>query len=383
MKGKVLKTLFVIPSLGGGGAERILLEIIKNLTPKKFQPQLVLFERRGPYLSQLPSEVKVYDLKKRRRIDFLKLVIKLAYIIAREKPDIILSFLSYANLIAILAKKFSFSKSRLIACEQNFTSLQIRNQRLSRIKTFLIKKLYPYADRIVAVSQGVKRDLMANFEIEGRRIEVIYNGLDIKRIKKLSLEAVNHNQFENGTLYIIGIGRLTKQKGFQFLLKAFKLVREKHKVKLLLLGEGEEFNNLESLCRALSIEKEVAFLGFQDNPYKYLARSNIFVLSSLWEGFGNVIIEAMACGIPVIATRCPYGPEEIITDGVNGLLVPVGDVNALAEAILRLLDDEPLRRRLGEAGRRRAEDFDVQKMVSRYEMLFERISEENRNKNSK
>jgi len=383
MKGKVLKTLFVIPSLSGGGAERILLEIIKNLTPKKFQPQLVLFERRGPYLSQLPSEVKVYDLKKRRRIDFLKLVIKLAYIIAREKPDIILSFLTYANLIAILAKKFSFSKSRLIISERSLASLQIKNQRLSRIKTFLINKLYPYADRIVAVSQGVKRDLMANFEIEGRRIEVIYNGLDIKRIKKLSLEAVNHNLFENRTLYIIGIGRLTKLKGFQFLLKAFKLVREKHKGKLLLLGEGEEFNNLESLCRALSIEKEVAFLGFQDNPYKYLARSNIFVLSSLWEGFGNVIIEAMACGIPVIATRCPYGPEEIITDGVNGLLVPVGDVNALAEAILRLLDDEPLRRRLGEAGRRRAEDFDVQKMVSRYEMLFERISEENRNKNSK
>jgi len=380
MKGKVLKTLFVIPSLGGGGAERILLEIIKNLTPKKFQPQLVLFERRGPYLSQLPSEVKVYDLKKRRRIDFLKLVIKLAYIIAREKPDIILSFLSYANLISILAKKLAFSKSRVIVSERGITSLEIKNQRFSRIKTFLIKKLYPYTERIVAVSQGVKRDLMVNFEIEGRRIEVIYNGLDIERIKELSSEVVNYNWFKSGIFYIIGIGRLAKEKGFQSLLEAFKLVREKHKVKLLLLGEGEEFNNLESLCRALSIEKEVAFLGFQDNPYKYLARSNIFVLPSLREGFGNVIIEAMACGIPVIATRCPYGPEEIITDGVNGLLVPVADVDALAEAILKLLDDKHLRKRLGEAGRKRAEDFSMKKVVSDYEKLFDQIAEENRRK---
>ena len=124
--------------------------------------------------------------------------------------------------------------------------------------------------------------------------------------------------------------------------------------KILLLND-----NLENYTKELDISHNVVFLGFQSNPFKYLSRATVFVLSSLWEGFGNVIIEAMACGIPVISTRCPSGPDEIITNEVNGLLVPVGDMNALAKAILRLLEDESLRKRIAEAGRKRAEDFRV------------------------
>ncbi len=128
------------------------------------------------------------------------------------------------------------------------------------------------------------------------------------------------------------------------------------------------------MARKLHIEERILFLGYQNNPFKFLAKSEILVLPSLWEGFAVVIIEAMACGVPVISTRCPYGPEEIITDGLNGLLVPEGDVEGMAQAILQLLSHEPLRKQLAGEGRRRAEDFKVERMVSQYEKLFEQVA---------
>ncbi len=140
--------------------------------------------------------------------------------------------------------------------------------------------------------------------------------------------------------------------------------------RLVILGDGGKRSNLEKLARQLGIERQVTFLGFQTNPFKYLARSDIFVLSSLWEGFALVIVEAMACGIPVISTRCPSGPDEIITDGVNGLLVPVADETALAEAILRLLKDKKLAVKLAQAGTKRAEDFAITKIIKQYEAIF-------------
>ncbi|GAH75207.1 unnamed protein product [marine sediment metagenome] len=144
--------------------------------------------------------------------------------------------------------------------------------------------------------------------------------------------------------------------------------------RLVILGEGDEEQALNKLAADLDISNDVAFLGFQNNPFSFIAHSNIFALSSHWEGFGNVIIEAMACSVPVISTNCPYGPNEIITDGVNGLLVPVGDTHAMAEAIAKLLKDEPLRERLAEEGKKRAEDFKVEKMVAEYEKVFEDFS---------
>ena len=369
-----LKIFFIIISLSGGGAERILIQILNNLNRQRFKPYLVLFEKKGVYLSQLHQDIKLYDLKKRRRLDFFKLVVKLAHIIHREKPDVVVSFLSYTNIVSILAKKLSFRNPRVIIVKQNFTSESLKNSRFRRTKKWLIKKLYPLAERIIAVSTGVKSDLVKSFHIQEKLIDVIYNSVDLEKVKKLSLEAVNHSWFNSEVACIIAVGRLTKQKGFPILLQAFRLVRKKLPCNLIILGDGEERSSLENISRQLSIENDVAFLGFQNNPYKYLARSDIFVLSSRWEGFGIVIIEAMASRVPVISTRCPSGPEEIITDGLNGLLVPVGDAEAVAQAILRLLANEPFRKQLAEEGRKRAEDFKVERMVSQYEKLFEQMA---------
>ena len=369
-----LKIFFVIISLSGGGAEKIIIQILKNLNRQRFKPYLVLFEKKGSYLSQLPEDVKLYNLKKRRRSDFFKLVVKLSYIIHREKPELIVSFLPYSNVVSILAKKLCVSNSRVIISQHNSTSENLKNSRFGEIKKWLIKKFYPSAERIIAVSIGVKDDLVKNFNIKGKLIDVIYNSVDLEKMKKLSAEPVHNNRFSSRLPCIVAVGRLTKQKGFPILLQALSLVRKQLPCRLIILGEGEQRAFLEKMSQNLEIENDVAFLGFQNNPYKYLARSDIFVLSSLWEGFGIVIIEAMACGVPVISTRCPYGPEEIITDGLNGLLVPVGDAEAMAQAILRLLSHEPLRKQLAEKGRKRAKDFKVEKMVSKYEKLFEQVA---------
>ncbi len=366
------KILFIILSLTGGGAERVLLNILKDVDRNKFIISLVLFEKKGVYLEQVPRDIKIYDLNKKNRFSFFELIFKLAYKIYPEiKPDIVVSFLGYANCITIISRIIAFVfKSAVIISEQNHRLLSLRFQRFKILKACLIKKLYPRADIIIAASKGVREDLINSFSVSAKKIRVIYNCARVSLIKDLSRQPVN-DYFAEEISTIIACGRLTYQKNYPLLFQAFSKVLKENDARLLILGEGEEKNKLKSLANELGIQENVEFLGFKNNPFKYIAKSDIFVLSSLYEGFPNVIIEAMACGTAVVSTDCPSGPNEIITDGVNGLLVPVGDENAMAEAILKLIKDESLRRCLVESGRKRAEDFRVEKMVSEYEKVFE------------
>jgi glycosyltransferase involved in cell wall biosynthesis len=171
---------------------------------------------------------------------------------------------------------------------------------------------------------------------------------------------------------IITLGRLIPRKGFDLLIRAFQTVLKQEDLQLILIGEGPEHGNLVRLSQQLGINHRVHFVGYQTNPYKYIAKADIFICPSLWEGFGNVVIEAMACGAPVIASDCPFGPGEIIADGQNGILVPANDASRLAEAILRLCNDSNLRERVARNGKERAQAFDVGKAVSAYEAFFDR-----------
>jgi glycosyltransferase involved in cell wall biosynthesis len=374
-KNKRKKILFIIPSLAGGGAERIFLNILKYINREKFMPSLVLFEKKEVYVEQIPEDVDVYDLKKRNRFDFFKLIFRLACRIYRNvKPDIVVSFLDYANFINIFSRIISFFiKPVIIISQRNYTSASIKLNRLKKIKSILVKNFYPRADKIIAISKGVKKDLINNFNIPLGKVKVIYNPVDLLEIDRLVKEPIENGLFHDNIPIIVACGRLTKQKNYPLLLHSFSRVLKRCNARLLILGEGEEKDNFIKLCLGLKISDRVFFPGFQKNPFKYIGKADIFVLSSLFEGFSNVIIEAMACGIPVISTNCPSGPDEIITDGVNGLLVPVGNVEAMKNAIMRLLKDKTLRKNLSEAGRKRAEDFRVKKIVKEYENLFSNV----------
>ena len=371
--------MIVIHSLKGGGSERVVVNLLKGLSRRDFSITLLLYE--GIFDYPLPENVELItlDIRSRRNIlattrGFILKIISIARLIKKDKPDIIFSLLSGTNVIALLARLLSGTHCKVIVSERNHPCISLRNELYGGITKFLMKHCYRKAERIVAISQGIKKDLVENFNLPEEKIDVIYNPVDIAEIETLSVEETQHPWFKSGLPIIISVGRLTRQKGYPSLINVFSRVRKSLPCRLLIIGTGEEKENLVNMVNALGLNDDVEFLGFQRNPFKYMARSSLFVLSSLYEGFGNVIVEAMALGLPVISTDCPSGPSEIIEHGKSGILVPPEDEGALEQAILNLLTNDGLRSQLSHEARIRAQYFALDKMVERYSGVFLQIS---------
>ncbi len=364
-----IKVLFTIPTMTGGGAERMLRNLLKGMDRGRFSLFLLLHNREGSWLDDIPGDVPVYDLRKRKRLDGFRMVFSLAWkIFPRVKPDVVVSFLEYSNLVTLAAAWLARPRPPVVISERTLPSLLHAHYRAGRIKGLLLKHLYPRANGIIAVSRGIRDDLSSSYAVPPSLIRVIPNCVDPVEIANLSREPIPAaDGFTRGEPVVVACGSFKREKNYPLLIRAFARVLRNIPARLAIVGDGPERGRMEDLAAALGIEKKVIFLGYRKNSFKYMARADIFVLSSSWEGFGNVIIEAMACGVPVIATRCPSGPEEIITDGRDGLLVPVGDETALAEAMVRLLQDSPARRRLARNARKRSEDFHLERMVRAYE----------------
>jgi len=358
-----IKVLFVLPSLRGGGAERVILTLLKGLDVSKFQSELVLLEKTGNYVEDLLKNLKVYALnKKKARFAIFSLARFLTY----QRPKILFTTLPQINALGYLSLKISHSKPFWIIRRANYEPPQI----LPFLTKFFLKKSYQKADKIVCVSKGLAKDLAKYWHISEKKINVIPNPIDIDNIQNLAKSRINHPWFYSQTPIIVAVGRLTGQKGFSFLIKAFSQVLSQFKAKLVILGQGPEKETLEQLTREFRVEREVEFLGFQNNPYPYIARAQVFVLSSLWEGFPNVLVEAMACGVPVVATDCPFGPREILEDGKYGLLVPPANEEALAKAILKILESPQLAKDFSEKAKERVKNFAKEKVIKEYENLF-------------
>lgn len=368
------RVLFIVGSLGGGGAERVVLNLARYIDRGAFQPHLALLDCKGDYMDLLPDDVVVHDLKARRaRYAFLPL----ARLIGKLEPDVLFSTTIHVDQSLCLAMKLVRWTPKLIFRSPNFASESLLKA------PFFVRRLahwsYNRADLVIASTQAMSKDLQANFSMPAEKIKVIPNPIDTEMIKASAEGPVDHPWFqENGKAehsIVIAMGRLVEQKGFSFLLRAFSVVREESPARLVILGRGDQLKELQTLASKLDIDQDVAFLGFQSNPYKYVANADLFVLSSLWEGFPNALVEVMACGIPVVSTDCPSGPSEIITSGENGLLVSPADPDALAEAILRVLRDNKVATKLVEGGKKRAADFDVGRTVGEYELAVRSILE--------
>ena len=240
----------------------------------------------------------------------------------------------------------------------------------SRINRIITQIAYNSAQSVVALSHGVGEDLISNFGVKKEKITVIYNPVDIAQIKYLSNEQINDLNFQDDEVLIIAVGRLEKEKDYPTLLKAFCIVRSRFKARLIILGSGLLERELKDMAHKLNLNGHINFLGFKKNPYKYFRKADIFVLSSKCEGFGHVIVEAMATGTPVISTDCESGPREIIGENECGVLVPVGDHKALAKEICSLIRDKEKCRMLALRGLERAEAFEAKTIVPKYEFLF-------------
>jgi glycosyltransferase involved in cell wall biosynthesis len=368
-------------NLAGGGAETFTVRLAKSLSEKGCPVNIVLMKREGVLLKKVPESVNVIDLNAKLPLGlktgsgFLA-VLKLANYIQKHSPDVILSVMNYPNIIAIIARMFTKKKITLIISEHSTMSQEAHyGTLLMKIVSFLARPLYPKADAIVAVSKGVAEDLSHITGIPKERICVIYNPTD-PEIEAKAQEPVDHPWFKNSKIpVILCVARLDPQKDLPTLIRAFSIVRKERPARLAILGEGSERAKLEALVKELGLDGDVWMPGFVDNPFKFMAKASVFVLSSAREALPTVLIEALACGCPVVSTDCPSGPAEILEGGKWGNLVPVGDYEKLAEAILETIENPPDREKLKERGR----DFSLDRIGQQYLQLITELLEKRPN----
>lgn len=347
-----------------------MLTLLESFNRRKFELLLVLFESSEDEMDSLPGDIRVINLNKKGSGDFFGLIWKLAAVMRQERPSVVLSFLWYANVIAIIARKISRVNIPVIISARNYTSIAIGNQRWGRFKLMLTRLSYPAAFGVAAPSKAMAMDLKKNFKVKESGISIIPNPLDTEKISRLSSEEPGHPWFNDNTVVIVSVGRLHKQKGYRVLLKAFAKLQNEYPARLVILGEGEERPALERLIGESGLGSCVQLPGFVKNPYPYMKNANLFVISSLYEGFPNALLEAMACGTPVVSTACPSGPDEIITNGINGLLVPVADESALYSAMVSALYNADYGNSMAEKAQSDVLKYSVKKIVGRYEDML-------------
>lgn len=360
---KTKRLALFLPSLHGGGAERVMLTLAEGFAERGLRVDLVLASAEGPYLNRVPEAVHVVNLGVSRVIKSLPGLVRY---LRREQPQALLSALDHANLIALVAKRLAASKASCVVSVHSTLSVEQRHVRAwrARLIPWLITSWYPGANKVVTVSQGVAEDLIQTTGLAPEKIQVIYNPIVIPDLLAQAQAPIPHPWLgADQPPVILGIGRLTAQKDFPTLIRAFARVREQRLARLIILGEGEERSKLEALIRTLNLQQDVALPGFVRNPYAYMGRAAVFVLSSAWEGLPGVLIEAMAVGIPVVATDCPSGPAEILHERTYGPLVGVGDDLPMAKAMMDILEG---RGPTASVLRKRAADFSLEAAITAY-----------------
>ena len=357
-----------LPGLYGGGAERVMVDLAQGFLERGYGCDLVLYRFDGPYVAQVPEGAEVIDLKSSRTISSL---LPLAAYLRRRKPRVLISSFIHTNIIAAWAKWLSRVDLKLILTFHNMTSVEMASytwRELPGISRFLMRRVYPRADNLVGVSLGVSRNLEEFCLLQPGSVKTIYNPCNLDFIKARAAEGLDHPWFEPGQPpVILGVGRLVEQKNFPLLIQAVAEVRKERRVRLMILGEGEEREALTRRAREMGLGDDFSFPGFLNNPFPYMAAADLLALPSSYEGFGLVLVEAMILGTPVVAADSPFGPAEVLGNGRFGELSPVGDASILAGALTRTLDN-PIP---AEILIRRAEEFSLDRAVEGYIGLIE------------
>lgn len=359
--------MFFIYRLSYGGAARTVMNIVNHLDREKFEPILVTLDFTFDYEQLVKEDVTFIKLDTKR---LRSAIMPLAKLIRKEKPHILFSTIPNYNTIAILAKLVSRTKTKLIVREAAFLGGSFRENISLRIYGFL----YKFAHKVIALSAGVKENLVDRYRVKRDKIDVIYNPVDLPYIEAASVEPLPETYepiFNGQHQVIVTAGRLVKEKDHVTLLHAFRQVVDAVDTHLVILGEGELETSLKKLASDLGIEERVHFIGFQPNPYQFFYQADVFALTSLTEGFGHVLVEAMATNTPVVSTRCAPGGEEVLANGEYGRLCEVGAVNDIATQLIDVLQlDSENRTNIIEKGQERAATFSVKEIVKQYESVF-------------
>lgn len=370
-----MNILFYISSLGGGGAEKHVQRLANAIQAESHRVTVATARKGGSYEQHLSDDVEHVVLSdgwiKSSTWRLMRSVRPLRRYIEDRRPDVVCSVMDHVNVRLLQALDGVHDPPPAVLGVQNSTKTRFGKGSSWRkhLLFWRMQRRYNEADYITSLTQGGAEQLVEMDIAEPEQVVVIPNaGIDdaVYEAKNAPLGEITP---PDRPLFV-ACGSLTEQKGYPYMLNAFRHVRDQKEAELWILGEGDERQTIESLVRELGLVDDISLLGFRDNPFKFMAAADVFVLSSLSEGFGNVIVEAMACGTPVVATDCPHGPGEIITHEKNGLLVPPADSDALSDALLRVLRDQSLQEQLAENGKERARDFHASKIGQRYLDLF-------------
>jgi len=386
----------LLKSLRGGGAERVMLTLAAEFARRGHRVELLLGQMRGPLKQALPEGIVVRELEvcslprlvpallRLPRQDWAgsgamllqkvpKIIRTLPSLVGylRERhPDILLSTLPKANIVAAWARQLAATGTALVLREANQFSVALNpDNKFDRLLPKLARRWYRDANGIIAVSEGVRADLAATVAIPAGKIVPILNPVDLSRIQDLCMQQpAEADEWPPAEAFVLAVGKLTPQKDYDTLLRAFARVREKHHARLVILGEGHEEGRLRSLAAELGIAEQVQLPGHVSNPYAWMRQARVFVLSSAWEGCPNVLLEALACGSPIVSTDCPSGPKEILANGTYGKLVPVRDEAALALEMEAILDGDTIRYSPAAA----LGDYTIKRVADRYLEVFKR-----------
>jgi glycosyltransferase involved in cell wall biosynthesis len=326
---------FFLPSLAGGGSESVSLLLAEGFLRRNYQVDLVVGRKSGELLNRIPAGVRLVDLGTSRT---LLACPALGRYLKQQAPAAIVSVLNHANIVALVAARLAAVRTPVFVRVGFPISRNLDRGLRERVAVHLAGRAYRWASRVIAVSDAVAADLKTQLNLPDDRIVTIYNPVVRPELRDLADEPVDHQWLSKQDVpVIIGVGRLTRMKDFQLLVKAFARVRREINCRLIILGEGPERSNLENLVREFGLQHSVDLPGFVTNPHAYVSRASLFVLSSRGEGLPNALAEAVALRVPAIATDCLAGPREILQDGLIGPLVPVGDETAMVSAMTRVL----------------------------------------------
>jgi glycosyltransferase involved in cell wall biosynthesis len=358
---KKKKILFYYSIFLNGGIERVFVNILNNLDLEKYEVVLLNVNNRSTF--NLKSEIRRINLDKSRAREG---VFESIRVMKRERPDIMIAGGCINNLTILLAKKIFRMKTRVIFSLHAIDRTAVRKK--------IIKWFYPMADKVVGINRG-SIDLtkkISGVKLREDKIEIINNPVVDENMIKMSKEEVSHKWLDGNHKVFTTIGRLSWEKTQDIMIRALNEVKDKS-VKLLIIGEGPEEEKHRELVKKFKLEDRVDFIGHQINPFKYISRCDGFLLSSKTEGFGMVLVEAMACKIPVISTKSMARPEDVILDGKTGLLCEVGDYREMGRLMELLLDNRNLKENLIKNSYETVKKFSVIGSVKKYEELFDRL----------
>lgn len=360
----------LLPNLRGGGAERLAIYLANDWVARGFAVEFVLMQEEGELLPLVSPEISIVSLQAKR----IKWSILPFYrYLSRTQPDVVWVNMWPLTSAAIIAWLMAGKPGRLYTNDHNQLSVSC----VQELKVWpaylklLMRATYPSATGVMAVSQGVKEDMCRLGSLPNERVKVIYNPAAIGVCPdRESVEIRERLWGVDFSHHILAVGTLKAQKNYELLIRAFAKLSPNLKAKLIILGEGSLRTQLEILIVELDLQERVSLPGFAADPYPWFRSADLFVLSSSWEGFGNVMVEALECGVPVVSTDCPSGPAEILENGRFGKLVPVGDVEALAVAMAASLHETHDRQAL----MNRAKDFTVERISDQYLDYFELLN---------